>query len=365
MASGDENHRDEDEAEFGPPVSGFGPPLNDFGPPTGDKTSVGWQPFDEPARQSFGWQPADSGVAQPNTQTGGQARVPEPQPPETVRRGIQDPRSTSQRSGAPARDEGKWWDADSADFPPTPPPTATPRTGSSGSLWDDDELAKKLRAPRAGGEAGSAGSSSSSLWDDDDLAKKLSPPRPAVSGSSEGEDSHRNRKVLLGGFGVGVALIVALVVIVVFVTGRGGKDDNSQASGGATSDACLAHTDGNVTTGNGQGDTATGVNAIMGYQYAYYTLRDAVKVHTFVAAEANLQPAEALQKTIDQSIPPRTTYCLRIVTNGTPNTAPNSQTRYNVEITEHHVDGTSKLWLETVTTVNQNGRNLISMIQGI
>lgn len=404
MTSGDDKGRDESESEFGPPVSGFGPPLNDFGPPTGadDMESIGWSPVGEPERPTLGWQPADAAAprdqyrapdpsAAPDAGSRPESpRAPESAPPQGARESSRAPESShapapdtrrapasDQARGADSRradssetvrysasapdtaaDEGSWWHTDDGGYPPAPP-TSAPARESSGSLWDDDELAKKLAVPRAGSESrGSAsGSSSGSLWDDDELAKKLSPPRPAAT---SGEDEpQRNKGVLLGGIAAAAVLVVALALVVVFATRGGGSDDpvDPKNGGAGTVDAidCVARTEGTLTYGNGPGDTTSGANAIFGYQHAYYTERSAEKVHTFVAPGANVQPPTELQQTIDQHIPSGTTYCLRI--------APTTPNQYNVEVTEQHPDGTKSVYLEVITTVNQGGRNLIQLIQ--
>ncbi|MGW0352679.1 hypothetical protein ACWDXV_00625 [Nocardia nova] len=396
MASGDDQGRDEGESEFGPPVSGFGPPLNDFGPPTGETGAVGWAPVGEPERPTLGWQPADTPATPSVPPPPAQYRAPDstaapetvrhpapetPRAPETVRtpapETVRTPAPETMRTPAPetrrvpepphgtdaARapetvrypdaggadaDRGTWWRADDSGFPPTPPRETT------GSLWDDDELAKKLTVPRGGAEQKSG---SGSLWDDDELAKKLAPSRPVPG--PEPAEAGRNKTVLIGSIGAAVVLIVALIVVVVFATSGGGdKSDNAQA-GGATNAAdgtgCQARTEGNLVYGNGPGDTSSGANAIFGYQHAYYTDRNAEKAHTFIAPGANVQAPPDLQKTIDEHIPKGTTYCLRIAT-----TAPN---QFNVEVSEFHPDGTKSLYLEVITTVNQGGRNLIQLIQ--
>ncbi|MFF0500805.1 hypothetical protein ACFYU5_30715 [Nocardia aobensis] len=378
MASGDDQDRDEGESGFGPPVSGFGPPLNDFGPPTGETGAIGWAPVGEPERPTLGWQPADAPATPSVPPPPPQYRAPDSTAaPETVRHPASDAPRAADTTRAPApetrrmpepprapdaprapetvrypdaggaaADRGTWWRADDSGFPPTPPRETT------GSLWDDDELAKKLTVSRGGAEQ-----KSGSLWDDDELAKKLVPSRPVPG--PEPVETGRNKTVLIGGIGAAVVLIVALIVVVVFATSGGGdKSDNAQA-GGATNAAdgadCRARTEGNLIYGNGPGDTSSGANAIFGYQHAYYTDRNAEKAHTFIAPGANVQAPPELQKTIDEHIPKGTTYCLRIAT-----TAPN---QFNVEVSEFHPDGTKSLYLEVITTVNQGGRNLIQLIQ--
>ncbi|PPJ25235.1 hypothetical protein C5E45_18455 [Nocardia nova] len=362
MASGDDQGRDEGESEFGPPVSGFGPPLNDFGPPAGETGAVGWAPVGEPDRPTLGWQPADAPATPSVPPPPAQYRAPDSAAaPETVRHPAPEAPPAPETMGTPApetmgtpapetrripepshgtdaarapetvrypdaggadADRGTWWRADDSGFPPTPPRETT------GSLWDDDELAKKL-AP----------------------SRPVPGPEPVETG--------RNKTVLIGGIGAAVVLIVALIVVVVFATSGGGdKSDNAQAGSAtnATDDTgCRARTEGNLVYGNGPGDTSSGANAIFGYQHAYYTDRNAEKAHTFIAPGANVQAPPDLQKTIDEHIPKGTTYCLRIAT-----TAPN---QFNVEVSEFHPDGTKSLYLEVITTVNQGGRNLIQLIQ--
>jgi hypothetical protein len=122
----------------------------------------------------------------------------------------------------------------------------------------------------------------------------------------------------------------------------------------AASVPSTTRTEGNVTFGNGSGDTSSGIRAILGFEHAYYSERSATRAHTFVAPGANVEPPVDLQKTIDQHIPRGTAYCLRI--------AEMAPDRFNVELTERRPDGTEAKYFPVITTVNLDGRTLIYLI---
>ncbi|MGA4785779.1 hypothetical protein [Nocardia sp. AB354] len=363
MASGDDQGRDEGESEFGPPVSGFGPPLNDFGPPTGETGAVGWAPVGEPERPTLGWQPADTPATPSVPPPPAQYRAPDstaapetvrhsapeaPRAPETVRtpapetvrtpapetRRVPEPPHGTDAARAPETvrypdaggadaDRGTWWRADDSGFPPTPPRETT------GSLWDDDEL-----------------------------AKKLAPSRPPGQPQAEARPD-RNMPVILAGAAGAVVIVIALVLIIVFATRS--SDGDGSVGGGKSSPpsvaalSCPARTDGNVVIGNGPGDTNSGSAAILGFQHAFYADRSGVKAHDFVAPDAsNVSTASTMQQAIDSLIPQGTTYCLRVET-VTPE-------QFNVDLTEHRPDGTTTLYKQLVKTVNREGKNLIFSI---
>ncbi|WP_153347011.1 hypothetical protein [Nocardia aurantia] len=111
-----------------------------------------------------------------------------------------------------------------------------------------------------------------------------------------------------------------------------------------------------VTTGNGPGDVTSDTGAILGYQYAYYTERDAVAALTFVTPEARKSlSANRIQDDIDHAIPPGTVHCVRI-----------QQIRDNVYVVataEYHPDGATHVYSEQVRTVTVDGRHLIESVQ--
>ncbi|MFI5777369.1 hypothetical protein [Nocardia sp. NPDC051570] len=356
MGSADEAKRDESErpdpevqdqagsafgppvSEFGPPVTGFGPPLNDFGPPT-SAGPVGWTPADAPERPTLGWQPADAPPApQPPAPQPPQYRAPDsstplpPSPAPEQRRPPGRPSDTAAEDRIPESEA--WWQSTQSGYPPTPPKqsqaAARPSTGSgsTGSLWDDDELARKLVASR---------------------------PTPAEPEAPE--RAERGRGPIIIGAVAALAVIVAVVLVIVFVSRGHGKDETvvqgPPASNTATSAMnCPAGSTGNVTTGNGVGDTDSGAGAILGFQHAFYVDRNGAKVRTFVAPDTDRVPAaDDIQHAIDANIPQGTRFCLRI--------EQLASDRYTTELTEFRPDGGKTLYRQLVTTVNQGGKNLV------
>ncbi|QIS17940.1 hypothetical protein [Nocardia terpenica] len=324
---GEQQQPAQDDSGFGPPVSGFGPPPTEFGPPVDTfggsafgpptaESGPGWSPADAPARPTLGWQPADAPTYRaPDAMQPPKPPMPDPAPP------------TARYTDTPPSDDATervdretWWRASPQSYPPTPPREST------GSLWDDDELAKKLM-----------------------------PPRP-VAPPDEPEKPRRNKGMLIGGAVAAVVVVIAgLVTTVVLVSG--GKKNPAPPAGPTTPALiavnCPAHTDGNVTTGNGPGDTSSGVGAILGFEHGYYVERSGVKARDFASPGVNLEPAEGLQKIIDQ-LPKGTNYCLQI-----ESVAPD---RFNVQLTEFHPDGSTVQYKQIVTTIARDGRTLVDQI---
>ncbi|MBB5914813.1 hypothetical protein BJY24_003680 [Nocardia transvalensis] len=389
--SGRSGARDRGESEFGPPVSGFGPPLNefgpplnDFGPPTGESPAVGWSPGDAPERPNLGWQPADGPPAPPappvpppppqyrapDSSTAEASRAPAPDTrrmpapeapsaPETRRppgpEASRTPAPETRRMSAPDTRGGPGPEPSRPvqGGPPPPQRPADPRPAreSSGSLWDDDDLAKKLVAARPTPQR-----ESSSLWDDDDLAKKLGTPRPEPE--DEPERPRRNMGVLIGGLAAAFVVIVAIAAVIVFTTRKSEPEGPGAAPAGPPAGeplACPAVSDGKVVIGNGPGGTSSGPQAILGFEHAYFADRNAAKARTFAAPDANLEAPDLLQKIIESQVPQGTSYCVRI-----ESAAPD---RFLVDITVKHPDGNSPKYISTITTVNRDGQNLVYLIE--
>ncbi|WP_157777321.1 hypothetical protein [Nocardia terpenica] len=324
---GEQQQAGQDDSGFGPPVSGFGsppaefgPPVDTFGgsafgPPTAD-SGPGWTPADAPARPTLGWQPADAPTYRaPDSMQPPKPPMPAPDPTPPTARYTDAPPSDDATERV---DRETWWRASPQSFPPTPPREST------GSLWDDDELAKKLM-----------------------------PPRP-VAPPDEPEKPRRNKGMLIGGAVAAVVVIAGLVTTVVLVSGG----NKPAPPAGPTTPAliavnCPARTDGNVTTGNGPGDTSSGVGAILGFEHGYYVERSGAKARDFASPGVNLEPAEGLQKIIDQ-LPKGTNYCLQI-----ESVAPD---RFNVQLTEFHPDGSTVQYKQVVTTIARDGRTLVDQI---
>ncbi|WP_280335928.1 hypothetical protein [Nocardia wallacei] len=399
--------------DFGPPLKDFGPPTGEV-PAIGwvpadapERPTLGWQPADAPAvpppppqyrapdSSTAGPEmsrpvQADPRAVEPGWSTGPEMSRPVPADPrgaeprrspgpDLSRPAQSDPRAGEPRRtpgpelSRPAQAESRSAAGGSAEPRRTsnldlsrPPlagsrgvvPRQTPRPGaptppreSSGSLWDDDDLAKKLVAARPTPQR----ESSSSLWDDDDLAKKLAAPRPEPE--AEPEKSGRNTRVLLGGLAAAFVVILAIGAVIVFATRNNGQGGGAGPAVAPSAEplSCPAVSDAQVTIGNGAGDTSSGPQAILGFEHGYFAERSAVRARAFAVPDANLETPELLQKIIESQVPQGTSYCVRIETVATD--------RFLVDITTRHPDGTAPKYTATITTVNRDGKNLIQLIE--
>ncbi|MFG3620593.1 hypothetical protein [Nocardia sp. NPDC047654] len=313
--------------EFGPPVSEFGPPVAEFGPPMGANTGPGWQvPQQSADHPELTWRPAGQPETTPALSP--QFRAPDSTvyserpvaPPAAAQRQPQPPAAEAARPQPKDGEQDSWWNRPTLEggVPKPPPPS------ESALSWAEDPVAMRLALR---------------------LPEKPPPARRSPS----------RRWVVLGT----LAAVVALVALTVTIVMAGGSDDGQDgtAASAATSAVamnCPTRTEGNVTFGNGSGDTSSGIRAILGFEHAYYSERSATRAHTFVAPGANVEPPVDLQKTIDQHIPQGTAYCLRI--------AEMAPDRFNVELTERRPDGTEAKYFPVITTVNLDGRTLIYLI---
>ncbi|QIS01859.1 hypothetical protein F5X71_05585 [Nocardia brasiliensis] len=308
--------------EFGPPVSEFGPPLAEFGPPMGD-TGPRWpvpeQSADHPElvwRPADEWEPTPAQYRAPDASTppapDPRQRLPAPQPgpPERER----------PASAAADADKDSWWTrpTDTGSVPKPPPLT------SPGLSWADDPIAQRL-AP----------------------STPAAPP-PRKSGS------HRGRNMLAGI--LAVVILIGLTVTVIVVSRNGGGDPVSADSTTAAGLTCPSGKDGKVTVGNGNGDTASGAGAILGFQYAFYVQRSGAQARAFVAPDAeNVSSAEIIQGGINAEVPVGTKHCLRI-------TEVASDT-FDVDLTQRKPDGTETIYHQTITTVVRDGKVLVYSIK--
>ncbi|MGO4614442.1 hypothetical protein AB4305_09635 [Nocardia sp. 2YAB30] len=309
--------------EFGPPVSEFGPPVSEFGPPMGADTGPRWevpqQPTDHP---ELTWRPAGDPEAAPAPPPQYRApdstvyseRMPAPTEPEQ-------PAAEAAHPPPMGGEQGSWWNQSTAEsgVPKPPPPS------DSGLSWAEDPIAMRLA-----------------------LRVPATPPPARRSGSS-------SRGRVLGALAAVVVLIALTVTII--VVSRNNGDTSAAPDVGSTTAAlsCPSSKDGKVTVGNGPGDTASGAGAILGFQNAFYVARSGERARSFVAPDADFSTAAVLQQAIDEQIPVGTTHCVRITELG-PGT-------FNVDLTEHRPDGTTIVYQQSVTTVDRDGKKLVSVIR--
>ncbi|AYF75041.1 hypothetical protein D7D52_15530 [Nocardia yunnanensis] len=426
MASGnDESDRPEPEetepaapeSEFGPALGGFGPSLNDFGPALGDfgptpaAAAPGWSPAPGPQGPDVGWRPAG---APP------QYRAPDAWTPTTGQYPVQYPTGQYPPVGHPADGNGMA----TGQFPPVesagPAASAadveqTVRIPPGGSQSvpgnaqqaapGGDQAAAEANSPgaNAGGAAAGAGNGmagagnaagapdswwrsapsgfpptppesdapqgESLSWADDPIVKALTPPKTPLP-QAKPEEPRSWRKV--AAIGAGAAVLVLVIGLVALAVMRGGKDDAPTAGATTTGKAavsptaaalsCPARRDGALTIGNGEGGTGSGVDAILGFEHAFYVERSGVKARGFVVPDSTtVMPADVIQQKGIDPLKPGTTYCLKIVETG--KSPDQVQTFHDVDITEHRADGTTEVYTERVTTVERDGRHLIQSIE--
>ncbi|WP_245649650.1 hypothetical protein [Nocardia shimofusensis] len=386
VSEDDAKDRDTDRpgSRFGPPVGDFGPPVDDFGPPVGDfgppvdefggpslaETGPMWKPpADTP---EIGWRPAD-GSLPPASPVPAPPVAPPPAPqPASADPTVNfaapaaDPFRAPDSSGfadAPAAastdperdvsvDETVRYSTESAAPAGKPASQAKPGQGGPQRWWNSPTESGDVPKPPE-----TAGAPAGLSWADDPIAKRLAPkPAATASGGGSGSAQHISTRKMLIGIAIVVVLLIALVVTIVSLSG----DDETGRSSGPNSTAALScppNRSGKVVVGNGQGSTASGADAIMGFQYAFYVERDGERVRDFVAADAaNISSAPIIQKAIDEQIPVGTTHCLRI-------TEVASDT-FDVDLTEHRPDGTTTVYPQRVTTVEREGKILVTAIDG-
>ncbi len=119
---------------------------------------------------------------------------------------------------------------------------------------------------------------------------------------------------------------------------------------------CPAGTRDGTTVGNGEGGTADGPGAILGFEYSYYTARSGGRAQNFVAPDTvNVADAAGLQAAINSEIPVGTTYCVHIVAR--------ESGLFDVDIDEYRPGGGLTVYRQSVRTVVRDGRALLYEIR--
>jgi hypothetical protein len=116
---------------------------------------------------------------------------------------------------------------------------------------------------------------------------------------------------------------------------------------------CPNTVEGNVVRGDGPGGTDSGPAAILWFQHSYYVERSGQRARQVVAPEAPVSPAATIQQGID-SVPAGTEHCLTITAQ--------EPGRYLVEMTVRGPNGATTLYRQDVTTMDRDGRTLITGI---
>ncbi|MFD4356802.1 hypothetical protein ACFWPX_29920 [Nocardia sp. NPDC058518] len=106
-----------------------------------------------------------------------------------------------------------------------------------------------------------------------------------------------------------------------------------------------------VSSGPGNLDTEMGV--IVFQQYAWYVLRDADKARSVLAPDAVAASPEATRDAV-AAVPAGTKHCVVV--------SAREANKWNVQITERHVDGSDVTWEQVVTTAQRDGAIAITSI---
>lgn len=119
---------------------------------------------------------------------------------------------------------------------------------------------------------------------------------------------------------------------------------------------CRAGNDGKVVRGDGPGGTDTGPNAVLGFDYAYFVMRDAAAARNFVAPTAAVGSTDQIQAGI-ATVPTGTRHCLSITVDGPD--------RYHVEVATRHGHDAPQIYEQIVTTATTAGHVLITAITSV
>ncbi len=346
--------------DFGPPVSEFGPPVSEFGPPTGELPVAGWQPAGA-GNSELAWRPADGSSGAP--------AEPPPVPPPP-------PQYRAPDSSTPAYVPGPSdsvpvtrpapGDTDATvrhSLPPDPavrrPKTdrapeadrTTVRHHTPDLRWPGPDLPGDQGADPAGGPVRPRAGGLS--WDSDPIAQQLTP-----QSVSRALTEKPRRQLPVGTIVAVAAVIVAFIAVgvaIVVVRGGGGEPGTGPTAEAIEGLNCPATQDGGVTVGNGEGDTTSGPDAVLGFQYAFYTERSGAGAREFVAPDSPaISSAETIQQAIDQQIPAGTQHCVRI--------AERAANSFDVDLTELRPNGKTTVYKQTVTTVERDGKTLLWVI---
>ncbi|MFE2955627.1 serine/threonine-protein kinase [Nocardia tengchongensis] len=129
------------------------------------------------------------------------------------------------------------------------------------------------------------------------------------------------------------------------------------ASVAAAADGCQTRRTPDGVTGTDPGGIATGPDAILAFQYAYYVLRSGSVASQFVAGDAsNVANPATIQSGID-SLPVDTRYCVQI-----GRITPGDDEHWAVKVIQQRPGELQDAFTQTVTTRTVGGRTLITSI---
>lgn len=310
--------------------------------------------------------PFDLGLPMVNTPVGKKGRKRRP-----ARRNPRRPQPPAQRPAAPPRAEPgspiypggdweRWLEPGQQQIPePTPEPEPARRIPIGGPLEDPDLVDRSTIVPqlvdRSGGNPGSAFR------------------RPRSRSASPRGDHRRSEKLLAALTLIGVGIVVISVVLTVIHTGNKRSDakvhttpaplvpavSTATATGAApqssiAADGCQQKRTGQVISGTDAGGTASGSDAILAFERAYYVQRSGYAARAVVADGSSVPSADQIQRGINQ-IPVGTRYCVQITGTG-------NQSQWEVRLTQQKPGEQPREFTQIIGTRTDSGRNLITSI---
>ncbi|WP_227984247.1 hypothetical protein [Nocardia spumae] len=239
-----------------------------------------------------------------------------------------------------------------------------PRRIPVGGPLEDPELVDKATlvpkiVDRSGGNPGPA----------------LRHPRQRQTGPRR--DRRRGEKLLAALTVVGVGIVVVSVVLTVIHTGNRSQpaptrppmvaavpvptsaptaspSASSAPSSPIATDGCEQQRSAEVVSGTDPGGTATGPDAILAFERAYYVQRSGYAAHAVVADDSSVPPADQIQRGINQ-VPVGTRYCVQITRTG-------DEGQWEVRLTQQKPDEQPHDFTQIISTRSESGRTLITGI---
>ncbi|WP_216893441.1 hypothetical protein [Nocardia alni] len=198
----------------------------------------------------------------------------------------------------------------------------------------------------------------------------LRPPREIYSNAPKDDGAQgpnrphrappsRHRVTVVAAGVLAAGAVVTLVAILFSHNGNPSRSAPPTLSAHTTPTAfadggpCRTSEAGTVVRGGEPGGTDTGPHAILGFDYAYYVLRDAAAARSFVAPTAAVGSIERLQAGIT-TVPAGTQHCLSITADGPG--------RYRVDLITRHGHDAPFTYRQIVTTATTTEGVLITAI---
>ncbi|MBF6327752.1 hypothetical protein IU452_04385 [Nocardia transvalensis] len=166
---------------------------------------------------------------------------------------------------------------------------------------------------------------------------------------------HHRHRMMVGTFAmIGTAAVVGGIVLARVEAGIQPEALVSAADpilGGGP--GCEATRTAQLVRGNGVGSTASGPDAILAFQHAYYVARSGGLARSVTTADAWVSSPQVIDLGI-ATVPAGTRHCVQV--------APLPDGRFDVQVTETRPDRSTRTYRQIVTVADRNGTTLITRI---